>query len=183
MPHSFSTMAFTLRVEVPCTCISARPSSGRARYAEEYKASLKKLAGDDPRIIFTGYVFGEGYQELGSNAYLFVESSGVGGTHPALVEAMAFGNCVIVHDTPENLETIGKGEAGLFYDGRVGAESLREVLVKLIDDPRQVDEFRRKGQDYARSRYSWDAVTDDYERLFFRTLRRPLPDRLSPPAK
>ncbi|HPP62232.1 MAG TPA: glycosyltransferase [Anaerolineales bacterium] len=159
------------------------PSSGRARYAEEYKASLKKLAGDDPRIIFTGYVFGEGYQELGSNAYLFVESSGVGGTHPALVEAMAFGNCVIVHNTPENLETIGKGEAGLFYDGRVGAESLREVLVQLMDDPRQVDEFRRKGQDYARSRYSWDAVTDDYERLFFRTLRRPLPDRLSPPAK
>ncbi|MCZ2289829.1 MAG: glycosyltransferase [Anaerolineales bacterium] len=156
---------------------------GDAPYAEEYKASLKKLAGDDPRIIFTGYVFGEGYQELGSNAYLFVESSGVGGTHPALVEAMAFGNCVIVHDTPENLETIGKGEAGLFYDGRVGAESLREVLVKLIDDPRQVDEFRRKGQDYARSRYSWDAVTDDYERLFYRTLRRPLPDRLSPPAK
>ena len=160
-----------------------RHRQGDAPYAEEYKASLKKLAGDDPRIIFTGYAFGEGYQELGSNAYLFIESSGVGGTHPALVEAMAFGNCVIVHNTPENLETIGNGEVGLFYDGRVGAESLREVLVKLLDDPRQVDEFRRKGRDYARSRYSWEAVTDEYERLFYRTLRRPLPDRLSPPAK
>jgi glycosyltransferase involved in cell wall biosynthesis len=156
---------------------------GDAPYAEEYKSSLLKLAGGDPRIIFTGYVFGKGYQELGSNAYLFIESSGVGGTHPALVEAMAFGNCVIVHNTPENLETIGNGDAGLFYDGKAGMESLREVLVKLLHDPRKVAEFRRKGQQYAQSHYSWDAVTDEYERLFYKTLRRPLPDRLTRSSK
>jgi glycosyltransferase involved in cell wall biosynthesis len=156
---------------------------GDAPYAEEYKATLKELAGDDPRIIFTGYVFGNGYLELGSNAYLFIESSGVGGTHPALVEAMAFGNCVIVHNTPENLETIGAGEAGLFYDGKVGAESLREVLVKLLLDPLQIAEFRRKGRQFAQLHYSWDAVTDEYERLFYRTLQRPLPDRLAQTSK
>ena len=37
---------------------------GDASYAEEYKAELRQLAGDDPRIVFTGYVFGEGYHEL-----------------------------------------------------------------------------------------------------------------------
>ncbi len=152
---------------------------GDAPYAEEYKASLKKLAGDDPRIIFTGYVFGEGYREFGSNAHIFVESSGVGGTHPALVEAMAFGNCVIVHNTPENVETIGGGEAGLAYDGRVGADSLREVLVKLLGDPETVGRVRQKGQQHVRLNYSWDAVTDEYERLFYRTLRRPMPQRLA----
>ena len=70
-------------------------------------------------VVFTGYVFGEGYQELNTNAYAFVETSGVGGTHPALVEAMAFGNCVVTHNTPENLETLG--EAGLWYNGQAGA--------------------------------------------------------------
>lgn len=156
---------------------------GDASYAEEYKTSLKKLAGDDSRVVFTGYVFGKGYQELGSNAYVFVENSGVGGTHPALVEAMAFGNCVVVHNTPENLETIGNGEAGLFYDGRVGAGSLREVLVKLLDDSRMVAEFRKKGQEHARLHYSWDSVTDEYERLFHRTLRSPMPERLNQTSK
>ncbi len=60
---------------------------GDAAYAEEYKASLHALAEGDPRIIFTGYLFGKGYHELGTNARIFVETSGVGGTHPALVEA------------------------------------------------------------------------------------------------
>jgi len=163
----------TIETDLKCVIV------GDAPYAEEYKASLKKLAGDDERIVFTGYVFGRGYQELGSNAYIFVESSGVGGTHPALVEAMAFGNCVIVHNTPENVETIGGGEAGLTYDGRSGAPSLREVLIKLVRDPRTVGLYREKGRQYARQHYSWDAVTDEYERLFHRLLRTPLPERLA----
>ena len=48
------------------------------------------------------------FKEDNLDAYAFVETSGVGGTHPALVEAMAFGNCVVTHDTPENLETLGR---------------------------------------------------------------------------
>jgi len=152
---------------------------GDAPYVEEYKASLKKLAGDDERIIFTGYIFGKGYQELGSNAYIFIESSGVGGTHPALVEAMAFGNCVVVNNTPENLETIGKDNAGTAYDGQVGASSLKAVLERLIDDPNTVDSYGKKAYNYAKAHYSWDSVTDEYERLFHRVLRTPFPERLN----
>ncbi len=152
---------------------------GDAPYAEEYKASLKKLAGDDERIIFTGYIFGKGYQELSSNAYIFVESSGVGGTHPALVEAMAFGNCVIVHNTSENMETIGGGEAGMSYDGQAGVGSLRAVLKTLVMDPKTVAMYRKKGQQYAHLHYLWDVVTDEYERLFYRILRKPLPEHLA----
>lgn len=52
---------------------------GDSAYAEEYVASLKERAEGDSRIVFTGYVFGKGYHELGSNASIFVETSGVGG--------------------------------------------------------------------------------------------------------
>jgi glycosyltransferase involved in cell wall biosynthesis len=138
---------------------------GDAPYAEEYIAGLKKLAGDDRRIIFTGYVFGKGYHELGSNAYVFAETSGVGGTHPALVEAMAFGNCVITHNTPENLETIG--DAGFAYDGKAGAADLRRVLGELLQDPQRVQAYSLKARQRAQSVYSWESVTDAYESLFF----------------
>ena len=137
---------------------------GGAAYADAYQAELKQLAGDDARIVFTGYLFGSGYQELGSHAYVFVESSGVGGTHPALVEAMALGNCVIVNNTPENLETIG--EAGLAYEGDAGAAALRSVLTELLGAPGTVDAYRLKAQQRAISVYSWEAVTDAYEQLF-----------------
>jgi glycosyltransferase involved in cell wall biosynthesis len=149
---------------------------GDAAYADDYVAGLKQAARSDPRIILTGYLFGEGYHELGSNAYLFVETSGVGGTHPALLEAMAFGNCVVAHDTAENRETID--DAGFIYDGAVGGDSLRRVLARLLADPDLVSEYRERARRRAGSRYTWEAVTDDYERLFYQVCRRALPSRL-----
>lgn len=151
---------------------------GDAAYAQEYISSLKDSAKDDSRIIFTGYVFGKGYQELGSNAKIFVETSGVGGTHPALVEAMAFGNCVITHNTPENMETIGN--SGFGYDGKIGANSLREILENLLSNPGTIEEHRKKAKHRAQTYYSWEVVTDEYERLFYRLLNQPLPERLRP---
>lgn len=149
---------------------------GDAPYAEEYIASLKAGANGNPNIIFTGYLFGHGYHELGSNAAIFVETSGVGGTHPALIEAMAFGNCVIAHNTPENLETIG--QAGLAYDGKNGAASLRDLLRQLLTRPELVTEYRQRARRRAQSCYTWHAVTDAYERLFFQLCNHPLPQRL-----
>jgi glycosyltransferase involved in cell wall biosynthesis len=142
---------------------------GDAAYAEEYKAQLKAAAGDDPRIIFTGYVFGDGYHELGSNAAIFVESSGVGGTHPALVEAMAHGSCTVVNDTPENLETIG--DAGFAYHGPAGAAALQAVLEKLLDHPALMREYAARARQRAATVYTWDSVTDEYERLFYALLK------------
>ncbi len=153
---------------------------GDAPYADAYISSLRNLAGDDPRFVFTGYVFGRGYRELGSNAYVFVETSGVGGTHPALVEAMAFGNCVVVHDTAENLETIG--EAGLAYDSAAPVQSLRHVLQRLMSEPELVSDYRQRARQRANLRYTWEAVTDAYETLFYQACGLPLPPRLRTPS-
>ena len=141
---------------------------GDAAYSQEYISKLKKQASGDPRIIFTGYIFGKGYHELGSNASVFVESSGVGGTHPALIEAMAFGNCVVVNNTPENMETIG--DAGFTYDGKKGAADLKGVLQSLFNDPGLVDRYSLLAQQRAKTHYDWDAVTEEYEQLFHKTL-------------
>ncbi len=149
-----------LDTEMKCVIV------GDAPYAEDYKAQLRSY--HDPRVIMPGYVFGEGYWELASNAYAFVLTSGVGGTHPALVESMAFGNCVVVHDTPENRETLG--DAGLIYNGALGGEGLRPVLQRLLDDPALVEAYRQKAAARAARKFSWEAVTDAYEALFYDVL-------------
>lgn len=149
---------------------------GDAAYAQEYITALKSSTQGDSRIIFTGYVFGKGYHELGSNAHIFVETSGVGGTHPALTEAMAFGNCVVVHNTPENIETIG--DAGFAYDGKQGAEALQSILRRLLRDPDLVASYRQKARRRAQAVYSWEKVTNAYERMCYRLVGASLPDRL-----
>jgi glycosyltransferase involved in cell wall biosynthesis len=135
---------------------------GDAPYAGPYIRSLK--ATSDPRVVFTGYVFGDGYRELLANAYCFVETSEVGGTHPALLEAMAAGLAVVVNDTPENLETIA--DTGFSYPGEIGAAGLRTVLERVLKDPALVAEQAAAGLARVRAHYSWDGVTDAYEGLF-----------------
>jgi glycosyltransferase involved in cell wall biosynthesis len=135
---------------------------GDAPYAADYIRSLK--ATGDPRVIFTGYAFGDGYRELLSNAYCFVEASEVGGTHPALLEAMAASRCAVVNDTPENLETVG--DAGFSYPGALGGAGLRPLLERLLKDPALVALQGARARERALAHYSWDGVTDAYERLF-----------------
>jgi glycosyltransferase involved in cell wall biosynthesis len=135
---------------------------GDAPYAEDYIRGLR--ATTDPRVVFTGYLFGDGYRELLSNAYCFALTSEVGGTHPALLEAMAAARAVVVNDTPENLETLG--DAGSSYDGGVGAPSLGAALERLLKDPDLVADLGQRALARVRAHYSWDGVTDSYERLF-----------------
>jgi len=150
---------------------------GDAPYAEKYQAELRRLAGDDKRIIFTGYVFGEGYRELGSNAYAVATTTGVGGTHPALIEAMAMGNCCIVNDTPVNLQTVDGN--GLSYQGADGAEALRPVLERVLNNPNEAEAYRVKAATHAAQVYSWEAVTDQYEKMCYELIGRLVPDRLA----
>jgi glycosyltransferase involved in cell wall biosynthesis len=158
--HHLVTAFKGLKTEMPCVIV------GDAPYAVEYIDTLRASAGSN--VIFTGYLFGEGYRELSSHAFAFVETSEVGGTHPALLEAMAFGNCVVVNDTRENLETIG--DAGLMYSGARGAEHLAQVLQALLDDPHRAEEYRCLAQERVRNHFTWDAVTDEYETLFKRLI-------------
>jgi glycosyltransferase involved in cell wall biosynthesis len=134
---------------------------GDAPYATEYKKLIKELAADDARIIFTGFVFGSDYKTLQQNAYAYIHATEVGGTHPALIEAMGFGNCVLCLSTTENDEVAG--DAAIFFES---AGELAAELQQISDDPSSVESYRQKARERARSNYSWDAVTDEYEKLF-----------------
>jgi glycosyltransferase involved in cell wall biosynthesis len=119
-------------------------------YVRSLKATL------DPRIVFTGGVYGDGYAQLQQNAYAFVLPDEVGGTHPALVEAMGFGNCVLVNDTPSNLEVIA--DCGFSYSGTKGVEALQCQLQMLLDDSSLVEEYRRRAWKRAQEHYRWGDV-------------------------
>jgi glycosyltransferase involved in cell wall biosynthesis len=134
---------------------------GSAPYARDYIARVRQLASD--RVVFTGAVFGEGYRQLQSHAFAYVHATEVGGTHPALVEAMGCGNCVVVNDVPENREVAG--DAALYFDARK-PQTLAAALETLAANPRLVEDLRGRATARARLTYSWDAVTDAYEALF-----------------
>ncbi|MFW9973234.1 MAG: glycosyltransferase, partial [Candidatus Odinarchaeota archaeon] len=136
---------------------------GDAPYEKEYKRRLRQIA--DERVIFTGFVFGKGYQQLSSNAYLYVLTSGVEGTRPVLLDQMAFSNCVLVRNSAANTEVIG--DSGWSFDGGREREDLTKQLQYLISHPEIVREYRKRARERVIHNYSWEAVTDQYEKLFF----------------
>lgn len=140
---------------------------GDAPYNGEYIRELKKTK--DPRIIFTGYVFGEGYRELQSNAYFYVQGTEVGGTHPALLEGMGHGNCVLANDVPEHREVMA--DTGFYFDTRKNGD-LAEKMQYLLDHPDLVQEYGTRAMQRIQDHYSWGKVTDDYERLFKKLAER-----------
>jgi glycosyltransferase involved in cell wall biosynthesis len=72
---------------------------GDAPYASEYIAQVRDTS--DPRVHIPGAIYGTGYHELQSHCLAYVHATEVGGTHPALIEAMGKGNVVLYLDTPE----------------------------------------------------------------------------------
>src|SRR5215210_7565168 len=132
---------------------------GDAPYAHEYIAHLRSLARRDRRIVFTGFVFGD--------AYCDVHATEVGGTHPALLEAMGYGNCVLTLNTPENVEVTG--DAAIHYRD---AHDLAAQLQRVLRGGAMVAQYRQRAQARIRERYDWEHVVEEYERLFARMAGR-----------
>lgn len=137
-------------------------------WEKRYVRSLKSTS--DSRVVFTGAVYGEGYEQLQRNAHIFVLPDEVGGTHPALVEAMGFGNCVLVNDTPSNLEVID--QAGFSYRGAEGAVDLKAQLQMLLNNPGLVEEYRGKALRRAQTHYRWEDVVQSHETVYSHVIDR-----------
>jgi len=135
---------------------------GDAPYAHEYIRQVRDTK--DPRIVIPGAIYGTGYRELGSWCFAYIHATEVGGTHPALIEAMGRGCLVLYLDTTENAEVCG--DAGLPY--RTGAEltALMREVIAMGEAEREC--YRAKAMARVREKYDWDAVTTQYEMLFNR---------------
>jgi len=137
--------------------------AGGASDTENYVARLKELAGDDERIIFTGFVQGQELEELYSNAYLYCLPSDLEGMPISLLEAMSYGNCCLVSDIPECTSVIGENGAR-FEQGNV--DRLRERMTYLINNPNVVAEYKKNAEDYILEKYKWDDVVDSTIKLY-----------------
>jgi len=138
-------------------------------WEKEYVRSLKSSR--DSRIVFTGGVYGDGYAQLQQNAYMFVLPDEIGGTHPALVEAMGYGNCVLVNDTRSNLEVIS--ESGFSYHGAEGDADLQQKMQRLLDAPELVAEYQLRALRRAQTHYRWEDVVEQHANVYRQLLGTP----------
>ena len=140
---------------------------GEGLYAPELVAELSRHRSE--HIRFPGALYGADYRTLQRNALIYIQATEVGGTHPALIEAMGSGGCVLCHDTPENRE-VGGPAVGYFSLG--AGETLSGTLSECLDSPEKCETMRGAARERVAARYSWLEITDGYEALFLQLAGR-----------
>jgi glycosyltransferase involved in cell wall biosynthesis len=153
-PHRVAEAYRRFRGDLPLVMVGSAP------YASAFIRAWRE--GADARIVFPGAIYGAGYRELLAHAFTYIHATEVGGTHPALVEAMGYGNCVLVHRTPENEEVAGA--SALYFDA-TEPRSLAKQLNRLVAEPAEAAWRGRAAAERATARFSWDAVAQGYAGL------------------
>jgi glycosyltransferase involved in cell wall biosynthesis len=135
--------------------------AGDANYRSTFIDDLKANAGE--RVRFLGHVDSiEHVKELHCNSYAYIHGHAMGGTNPALLKALAYGNCVLAHDNRFNAEVLD-GHGLLFRD----ADELAEKINLIESRPELAETYRRQAPDRIRAAYTWEHITDQYEELFY----------------
>lgn len=133
---------------------------GAGLYAKALVAELHRHASD--RIRFPGAIYGPDYRTLQRHAFFYVQATEVGGTHPALIEAMGSGGAVLALETAENRE-VGGDAVGYFNLGT--DQTLTGAMREWLLHPDRPQAYRTRARARVRERYDWDRVTEAYERL------------------
>lgn len=136
---------------------------GAPSFSDRYMNELKRLAGADPSIIFTGQLNGEALHELFAQAYLYVQPSESEGLPVAVLEAMSYGTAVLVSDIPENLEAI-QNTGFSFVNSDI--PDLTARLRKLLSETDSVAAMGKRGKAMVAEHFNWDKITDKVEEVY-----------------
>ncbi len=129
--------------------------AGGASDTDDFMNELKKMAVEDERIIFTGFIEGQMLEELYSNAYVYTLPSDLEGMPLSLLEAMSYGNCCVVSDIPE-CEDVVQNKGVIFEKGNI--KDLANKIQELCDDEAKTAMYKKDAANYICNKYNWDDV-------------------------
>ncbi|KSU78694.1 Glycosyltransferase involved in cell wall bisynthesis [Pseudarthrobacter enclensis] len=138
---------------------------GSSGYGGELEERVSDLASDNPKIHWLGHVSNDArLLSLWQHAGVYFHGHSVGGTNPALVQAMAVGAPVVARDTIYNREVLE--DAGIFTSP--SPTDIIDNVSRLISDPMKQDELSSRAMARAREHYTWEAVCALYEQSLLR---------------
>ncbi|MDH2443004.1 glycosyltransferase [Amnibacterium sp. CER49] len=95
---------------------------------------------------------------LWQHAGVYFHGHSVGGTNPALVQAMALGAPVVARDTAYNKEVLG--DSGVFVQAT--SEEIYAGVRAVMSDPDTRDRLRQETIQRARAKFTWHLVCSRY---------------------
>ncbi|NIL75772.1 MULTISPECIES: glycosyltransferase [Rhodococcus] len=132
---------------------------GSSGYGGEFDVRVEAMASRNDRIHWYGHVSDD--QKLFSlwqNANAYFHGHSVGGTNPALVQAMTCGAPIVARDTVFNREVLGS--CAVFVEPT--AASIADGVISVIEDRALQSSLGAAGYQRALDSYTWDSVCRSY---------------------
>lgn len=133
---------------------------GSTGYGGELDESARSLVANHPSVSWLGHVSDDALLlALWQHAGVYFHGHSVGGTNPALVQAMAAGAPILARDTVYNREVLGLGGRFVAADsGQIAA-----AVLHFMECHAERDDAGRINLLRAEQEYSWARVCRDYE--------------------
>ncbi len=144
---------------------------GDSSFTDEYTQELRRLAASDPRVRFTGFVYGDLLSQLYRYASTFVQPSLLEGLPLTLLEAASYARPVIASDIPPHREVLGDDSGPgrrIFASG--DQKALTDALRTVLDGDAEEAAGARSLCEQVHSGYRWDSATGDLERLYLEVI-------------
>lgn len=132
---------------------------GSTGYGGDLDAKVRDLANSSGNVHWFGHVSDDQrLLSLWQHAGVYFHGHSVGGTNPALVQAMICGAPVVARDTIYNREVLA--DSGLYTDP--SPESIARIVLDAIGDPTGLARLSDAGRQRAAEHYTWDLVNERY---------------------
>ena len=129
---------------------------GSAPPEDPIRIAVEQAAATHSRFHWLGHVSDDTRLfALWQNAGAYFHGHSVGGTNPALVQAMALGSKIVARDTVYNREVLA--DAGVFVG--VKPEEISEALLEMLDS---AEDWSARARARADQFYNWDLVVRRY---------------------
>jgi glycosyltransferase involved in cell wall biosynthesis len=133
---------------------------GSSGYGGPLDEQAAELARTHDNVQWLGHVNDdEKLLSLWQHAGVYFHGHSVGGTNPALVQAMACGAPVVARDTVYNREVLGSG--GQFTAPH--AENIADTIDSVMSDPLLQAAVSESAIQRSKAEYTWDLVCSSYE--------------------
>jgi glycosyltransferase involved in cell wall biosynthesis len=133
---------------------------GSSGYGGEIEQKVAELARQKSNVQWLGHVSDDNrLLSLWQHAGVYFHGHSVGGTNPALVQAMAAGAPVVARDTVYNREVLGE-------DALLTAPTAADIanaVSSAMGNPELLEKSSTTNVVRARAHYSWDGVNAHYE--------------------
>lgn len=133
---------------------------GSSGYGGHLEDCVRDLVVEFPKVHWLGHVSDDRrLLALWKNCGVYFHGHSVGGTNPALIQAMANGAPIVARDTVYNREVLSS--SGEFCDP--SPEGIAGAIRRVMKDPELQERLSAAARRRMCDRYTWEAVCEKYE--------------------